>query len=267
MQDLAIFIDSFDGNADAWPTFFKVYQKFWDDCCFPRYLVTNNLGYEAKNLTVIKTGDDKNWFVMTIKGLEQVKERYVYFVLEDQLIGQKMKNEDVEEIVEGMEKEQIYYYRMTCPLNYPANQSFIRVTEDARYPISLQPAIWKKDTFLQFLKELYANGCKSPWDFERHFIEKYKNGDSTRYIEGVRYDSRHLMRYKNILIQGKWDPRVVKFYKEKGIVIDTSNRPFMSRKAVFLDGIKRNKLIRSLSNKNQTKLKKVLKKLGIDFMT
>ena len=267
MQDLAIYIDSFDGNADAWPTFFKVYQKFWNDCQYPGYLVTNNLDYEADNLTVIKTGDEKNWFVMTIKGLEQVKEKYVYFVLEDQLIGQKMNNEDIEEIVSGMEKEDIFFYRMTCPRSYPQKQSFVKVTEDARYPISLQPAIWRRETFLQFLKDLYANGCKSPWDFERHFIEKYKNGDPNKYIDGIRYDSRNLMNYKNILIQGKWDPRVVKYYKQNGIVVDTGSRPFMPRKAVFLDGIKRNKLIRSLSNKNQSKLKKLLKKLGIDFMT
>lgn len=267
MHNLAIFIDSFDGNADVWAAFFKIYNEYWKECCYPKYLVSNHLGYDEKNLNVIRTGDENNWFLMTIKGLEQVKEKYVYFVLEDQLIGQKMKNDDIDEIVAKMEKEEVFFYRMTCPKVFPNGESFIRVPEDAQYPISLQPAIWEKEIFLKYLKKLYADGCKSPWDFERYFIEKYKNGESQKFIPGIRYDSRNLMNYKNLLIQGKWDPRVVRFYKREGIQINTGNRPFMPIGAVLLNGLKRNNFIRSLNIKSQKKLKSVLKKLGIDFMT
>ena len=267
MHNVALFIDSFDGNSDVWKAFFSVYEKYWGDCCFQRYLISNEKEYKTNNLTVIKTGKEKNWFVMTIEGLEHIPEKYVFFVLEDQLIGKRIDNEVISEIVSRMEREKIFYYRMTCSNRFEKDSSFIQIPENTPYPISLQPAIWEREYLLQLLKELYADGNKTPWDFERHFIEKYRGGSSKNYIQGVRYDSRNIMNYKNILIQGKWDPRVIRFYKRQGIIINTGERPFMAINEVLLDGLKRNKLFRSLSITKQAYIKKTLKKIGIKFMT
>ncbi len=267
MERMAVFIDSFDGNSDVWDAFFAIHNALWGDCKYKRYLITNEKEYVTDNLDVIKTGSEKNWFVMTIKGLEQIGQKYVFFVLEDELIGQKINNEDIEEILDGMEKEDLFYYRMTAPAHFPTGKPFIKVPEDTPYPISLQPAIWNRAEFIRILNELYASGCRSPWDFERHFIEKYRNGQAEHIIPGIRFDSRNIMCYKNLIIQGKWDPRAVKYFYDHGIPIQTGDRPFMSKKAVLLDKLKSNKLIRSLSVKNQMRIKKVMKKLGIDFIT
>lgn len=267
MQDLAIFIDSYDGNSDVWDVFFKTYDLYWKDCCFPRFLITNEKKYDALNLTVINTGSEKNWFLMSIRGLESINNDFIFFILEDQLISKKMNNDEIKSVVSQMKQEDVYYYRMTCPNKLSNGQAFIKVPENTPYPISLQPAIWKREVFLQILKELYTAGCRSPWDFEKYFIDKYRYGDSIKTIEGIRYDSRNLMGYKNILIQGKWDPRVVAFFKKNGVVVNTGTRPFMAKKTVIFDGIKRNRIVRSLSIQSQLKIKSVLKKLGFKFMT
>lgn len=267
MCDLAIFIDSFDGNSDVWPVFFKIYDKFWKDCIFSRYLVTNNLDFDTGNLKVIKTGNEKNWFHMSIKGLEAIPNKYILFLLEDYGISRCLANEDVSSIVLRMEEDDVFYYRLTSPDNFPNKKTFLEVPESTNYPISLQPAIWKKDSFLSFLKTLYAEGLKTPWDFEKFFIDKYKDGDPSVFIEGIRYDSRDLMGYQNLIIQGKWDPRVLRRYKKLGLTIDIGSREKMSGRAVFFDGIKRNKVIRSLSDRNQLKLKRLLKRFGMRFMT
>lgn len=267
MNDLAIFIDSYDGNSDVWSTFFTLFNIFWKDCRFDRYLISNSSCYDTDNLTVISTGDERGWFHMTIKGLEAVKEEYILFLLEDYAFSKTIKNQDFDDIINRMEAEGIYYYRLTSPAKFPADKSFVRVPEATPYPISLQPAVWHRQKFLETLKELYSKGARTPWDFEKYFIDKFRGGRTDVMIVGIRYDTRNLLGYQNLIIQGKWDPRVVKFYKKKGISIVTGRREYMPTKAVFLDGIKRNKLIRLMSNKSQARIKRILKKLGIDFMT
>ena len=204
---------------------------------------------------------------MTIKGLELLKEKYIIFLLEDYFISKSISNSEILDIVHVMDQENIFYYRLTSPLTFTSGMSNVQVPENTPYPISLQPAVWNREVFLGFLKQLQANGCKTPWDFERYFIEKYKDGKKDVFIEGIRYDSRDLIGYKNGIIQGKWDPRVVRYYKNQGITIDFRERGLMPRKKVFLDGIKRNKIIRSMSYSNQKRIKNFFRKLGIKFMT
>lgn len=264
---LAVFIDSFDGMADVWPYYFQIFDRYWNQCILHRYLVTNNLEYKTANLECIRTGEDKNWFNMTYKALSYVREEYVFFMIEDDFMSEVADENELAKIVEYMDTEDIFFYRFTCPYNFPHDQGFLEVHGDVIYPISIQPAIWRRDKLLEFLLELRNNGCKSPWDFERYFIELYKDYNKNTVIPGIRYDSRKLFGFTNGIIQGKWDPRIVKFYKKRGIHIDTKTRGVMPFKKVFLDQVKRNKLIRSMSFENQIKLKKFLKKIGIDFIT
>lgn len=271
MQDiqnrLAIFVDSFDGMSDVWKYYFQIINKYWPECKLHRYLVTNELSFETKNLEVIKTGEDKNWFTMTYKALSQVKEKYIFFMIEDDYMSEPADEEKLTEIIDYMEEKDIFFYRFTCPINFPQDKGFLEVYGDVVYPISVQPAIWRVEKLKEYLLDIQSKGCKSPWDFERYFIDLYKDCDKDQIIPGIRYDSRHLFGFKNGIIQGKWDPRIVKFYAKRGVYIDTKQRGTMPFKKVILDQIKRNKLIRGMSFEKQAKLKKVLKKLGIDFIT
>lgn len=267
-EQLAILIDSYDGMSDVWKYFFQIFDRFWPDCPYRRYLITNNLDFKSVgDIRVIKTGEDKNWFTMTYKGLSEVNAKYVFFMIEDDFISKKADEHALLEIINYMDKNDIFFYRFTCPLNFPKDQGFLSVPGDVIYPISVQPAIWRKDKLLGFISELQKEGCVSPWDFERYFIKKYEGNDKNDIIPGIRYDSRRLFGFRNGIIQGKWDPRIVKMYRKLGINIDTTQRGVMPFKKVALDQIKRSKLLRSLSFKKQLKLKEFLRKLGVDFVT
>ena len=266
-DDLAIFIDSFDGNSDVWPSFFELFDCYWKNCSFKRYLICNMENYDTENLSIINTGNEYGWFPMTIKGLESIDERYIMFLLEDYAFSKMINNQDIYEIIHRMQEEEVFYYRLTSADSFPPNKCFLCVPETTPYPISLQPAIWDRRQFILILKDLYSKGAKTPWDFEKYFIEKYHNGRNDVMLQGVRYDTRNLLGYQNLIIQRKWDPRVVKYYKKQGIIIHTGSREYMSKKEVFWDGLKRNRIIRSLSPKNKNRIKMVLKKFGVKFMT
>lgn len=82
-------MSSYDGCSDIWDVFFDIWEKFWEDCHYPVYLVTNEKNYSRKNVIVLKTGKEINWFFRTIASLEQMKEKYVLFMLEDYFLSKK----------------------------------------------------------------------------------------------------------------------------------------------------------------------------------
>ena len=267
LNNLAVFTDSFDGMSDVWQYYYRIFDRYWPGCRLHRCLVTNNLSFDAENLDVIQTGDDRNWFTMTYKALAELNEKYVFFMIEDDFMSLPADETELANIIDYMEKNDIFFYKFTCPMNFPKNQGYLPVHGDVIYPISVQPSIWRRDKLMGYLSELQGKGCVSPWDFERYFIDIYKDYNKDDVIPGIRYDSRNLFGFTNGIIQGKWDPRIVKKYKKEGIVIDMGERGAMPFGKVLMDGIKRNRLLRSMSFEKQAKVKKFLKKLGMNFIT
>lgn len=264
---LSIFVDSYDGNKDLWKNLFDIFDHFWSNCPYERFLVTNNESFQRKNLMVIKTGDEIDWFTTTIIALKQINTKYVWLFLDDYYLSKKIINDDVEEILDYMDTNNVFFYRLS--LRGDLDKKVIRhqITGDFVYAINLQPVIWNREKFLYYLEKLHDKGCKSPWEFEKYFIKYFENKNSTDVIPGVIYDTRDIMGYKNAIIQGKWVRHVVIFFKKKfGIIIDTGNRSYMSYRAELFDFIKR-KGHSVFKYEMRQKIKNHLSKVGLKFMT
>lgn len=258
---IAIFIDSFDGYSDVWPVFFEIFDMFWKNCPYKKYLVTNNKEYKYKDLVSLKTGAEENWFIRTLKAIECVKEDYIIFMLEDFFISKYYNETIIDEIVDEMQQKNIYYYQLSNIVKLKQNEKFLY--HKFEYPVSLQLTIWKKSEFVRAVQESYACGSQTPWDFEKYFIEKFKN--KKECPKGIAYDTRDIMGYKNGIIQGKWYPKTINFFKNKDLYFDIGNRPVMTRRETIKY---ETKLFLStfLSTGLKNKLKKVLRKLGFKFV-
>lgn len=267
-NDLAIFIDSFDGYSDLWNDFFKVFNYYWDDCIFRKYLVTNELDFFDPQTTIIKTGKEVDWFQRTIKALESINEDYVLFMLEDYFISKKPKNEDFIEIMDCMEKENVFSYRLsvTKKIGMRKSSNYIRVSSKERYKISLQMAIWNRKKFLEILKEIQMHGGHSPWDFENYFVNKSYIEENEFFVPGILNDLRDLLGYKNGVLQGKWMRSTVSFYKKKGISLDTHKRGMMDVKSTIYYNIKKC-VARYAPTKLVPVIRYILKKFGFKFVT
>lgn len=268
MNDIAIYINSFDGYSDIWPAFFMIWDNYWNDCPYNIYLSTNMKKYNYKGLTCLQVGEEINWFERTIKSLENISEEYIIFFLEDYFISKKINSDLIEEIVQHMREEDLYYYQLTKSENMESienNKAYIKILSDKPYPISLQLVIWKRERFIKILNDLYNKGeYKSPWDFERYFYYKYKN-EELRVLQGIEQDSRDIFGYKNGVLQGKWIRSTLRFYKLRGIEIDTKGREIMSIRETFFYNIKKF-LSDNLNKKNKQVLKILMKKFGFKFM-
>lgn len=265
-RSLAVFVDSFDGYSDIWDSFFDIFNHFWKDCNYKIYLANNEKKYDKLSVNVINTGKETNWFSRTIIALENIKEDYILFMLEDYFISKPFYDEDINEILEHMQRDNLYFYKLSGTTDYALNKKFIAVKNTTNYPINLQLAIWERNEFIKILKLMREEGLKTPWDFEKYYVNKYKNDHVEKIIDGIQYDTRDLLGYKNGVLQGKWIRDTLSFYKKLGININTENRDTMS----YLESIKYNiKLFFSykLKGKYKKKVKELLKCLGFKFMS
>lgn len=259
-QELAIYVSSFDGYKDLWDNFFRLFDIYWPECSVKIYLVSNEEDYVRKNVTVLKTGLEKNWFYRTKTSLKQVTEPYILFMLEDYLISKEIQERDILEIISFMKENNIYYYRLSKSKLKEKGERIIGIPASTAYPISLQPAIWERKQFIRFLDDI--NKC-SPWDFEKYFVEKYRN-DMER-IQGVCYDNRDLLGYKNGVLRGRWIPSTLKYYRKRGIIIDTNKRSILSKQKDLKFQIS-DIVSGCFSYEVKEKIKKILKVLHIEYL-
>lgn len=229
-KKLGVYVNSFDGCADLWDSFFMLVKKFWNDCIYSIYLVNNSKEYKypGVNINIVHTGPEKNWVDRTARSLNMIDEKYVLFMLEDYFISKKVVNDDIEEILNYMEDNDVYYYQLST--GYPNDKGSIRVNAGTQreYPISLQPAIWKRKKLLDLLSEM--DGV-SPWEVESYLNLKYKS--NLMGIHGAYRDTRDLLGYKNGVLRGKWILDTIKYFKKYDINFNLGNREIMSRKDSF----------------------------------
>lgn len=266
MKDkLAVFIVSFDGYSDVWPAFFSIFDKYWSECPFKIYFVTNFKTYNYKNVINICVGEEISWFDRVRTAINQVEEEYILFMLEDYFIGQKVENTDLYEIIDYIEQKKLKYYRLIdnpyCERKFDTERPYISaIPTDNVYNINLQLSIWKKTFFIDSLNKI--NGI-TPWDFEILF-KKNMSGDALEYANCC-VDKRDIFNIKNGVIQGKWVPDTIKYFDKQGIYIDTSFRQKIGFFSMLF--LKLKIYLGHLDIEKKNKIKKLAKKIGFKFMT
>lgn len=259
---LAVYVSSFDGYSDLWDTFFDIFEKYWPDCPYKKYLTANELSYQRNDVEVLHAGPEKDWFTRTKKTLEMISEKYIIFFDEDYYISKKIDCHEINSIVAFMEKNDIYYYRLSLPsFRVSKKHKCIKVRESMNYPISMQLAIWNRKKLLDILKKIDGS---SPWEFEYYFNTCF-DWDSNKYIEGVRYDTRDLFGYKNGVLRGKWIPATVRYYKKQGIIIDTSKRGLLPL-SIIIKWYVASFFSSKLNKRSRSAIKKILKKFNIKYL-
>ena len=56
-DDVAILVVSYDGTEYLWDYLFQSFEKFWPDCPYKKYLMTNFKDYSSREVNIIKIGE------------------------------------------------------------------------------------------------------------------------------------------------------------------------------------------------------------------
>jgi hypothetical protein len=255
---LAIYVISCDNYRDVWKPFFELFDRFWPDCPYKKYLGTNNADFDHPGVTVVKAGPDTTWADNARKHLENIEEEYVLAFLEDFFLCEKVDSSEIAEafsIVKRCDADLLSLrYPMLGALFNPDEPGVYEIDPNTEYCISTSIAIWKKSKLISLLKPGY-----SAWDFE---VKNSSQANAERSMPG-RFLSldKNLFFILNGIWRRKWVPSTVRFCRSIGIKIDTSKRPRMSLSDGAWELLK--KYGRSVfSTDTRANLKRVVSKIG-----
>ena len=264
-KDFAMLVVTCDAYSDLVKTFFDLQKKFmpWFDNNI--YLVNETIVFDFDNVKQIHVGKDVNWSRKVEIALNDIKETYLLFMLEDYFIGKNVKIEHIENAIKIMHDNNLKYYKITAIPKIKKKSKYANylssIPSNVRYGVNLQAAIFSKE----FLKEIVSGVDRNAWKTETDLLKKVTK-KYERDLDGCVLDTRNIIDVHNGVIKGKYVPSTIKFFKKQGINVKNSNRKTLSNKEVFSMKMK-GFFGHFIPSKFVPKLKSVLKKFGFKFVS
>lgn len=216
---LAILVVSCDNYCDMWEPFFMNFWRFWPNCEYKIYLLSNYYKTNQKRVIPILVGDDHSWSSNLLKGLDEIEEEYVFMIIDDIFFSDFVPQENLKKVFAWIYKIKPNYLRLNPrpKPDKPYSNQFGIVSTGSLYRTATVLSIWKKTVLLDLLKS-----GESAWDFEIYGSirsDKYDNFYSTWQV---------LIPFKNCVIKGKWQRSTFKYFESHGISIHLNRRKVMT---------------------------------------
>jgi len=216
----AVLVVSCDKYSDLWNPFFKSFLKFWPDCPFDIYLLNNHNCINISRVKNISVGEDISWSDNLHKGVNKLKEDYIFLFLEDLFLIDFVETNKVLKISKWILESNANYVRINPSAVKPDkkfNELVGIVSKGTIYRTSTVLSVWKKDILLNLLK-----AGESAWDFEI-----YGSLRSDIY-DGFYATWGEYFSIINAIIKGKWQRKAIRKLNSIGIEIDLNKREIMT---------------------------------------
>ena len=217
-----------DKYEDAWEPFFILKDRYWKDCKYKTYLIT-----ETKKCKYCETINinENIWSKRVRDGLSKLKSDYVIILLEDFFIRENVDSKRIEFCMNNFPKNAACFnFEFSLDKNDLESdiEGFKIKTKESSYKCSCQAALWDRKKLIQLL----SYDC-NPWVWETS--EPIKDYDfyinSSNYIINYGYKN-----YQWFGIRGsKWCKKdVVPLFKKENIYVDFSKRGFYKEENILI---------------------------------
>ena len=224
-RSLSILVYSCCKNSDMWGIFIKLFNNYLADFLYRVILLTDKL----ENAKDIWDGFDEivvldgTWREMIYAGMNVADTEYVMLMMDDYLLCDHVKNEDVDTYIEVARKYEAANVRLheltfTVAKNFAKNRDLRYCEPGTAYSISTQVGIWNAK-----LLKTYMADYESPWDFERKGSLEIKD-----YRHPILAPKRYVFPYEEGVRKGKWMDNGVRLCRRNNISLDLSKRKQMS---------------------------------------
>lgn len=236
-QSFSLLVLSCDKYKVAWDDFFNLRDKFWPDCPYKWYLVTETATYSREGVEVINCGKEMNWTGRFKHATEVANTKYVGVFLEDYFIDSPVNTQIIENDICVMDEYNISIINVgdwwDWLINQPNRKFFkdhlIVIDNHLRSGLSAVPIIWNS----KYLLDVLGNKDCNAWEFE---IDRSNEACSEKGFKGVLLvDERKPFNTTivPVLIQGKLYPSCIKHFKKRGYLIDKKKYTVMTPKEVW----------------------------------
>jgi hypothetical protein len=237
---IAVLVISCDKYSDLWDVCTNLFNTFWPDCQYDKFISSNKLEYNKNGFTSIAVGEDLSWSLSLKKALVGLEKDYdyVFTMLEDYYFVSKIDNNFMEKLFSSFIEARGNFLRVLKVLKNRIeyyNDFFGLVENYIPYRQTCVFTLWKISTLKDILKD-----DENAWQFEKIGVKrgfKYNNFFSVY---------KNNFKVVNLVVKGKIVPNCFEVIKE--IVPDfESTRPFFSKKEILIMNI-RDSLIHAFLN-------------------
>lgn len=240
----AFLMSSCDTYEDLWHPFFECLDLMWKDIDWPVYLNTEHKQYvPRKDLsfqvnTINQKGDKPlSWSKRFMDVLEAIPEEYVFLVLDDFFLCDKVDASKMQEILRIMEEDktiasfQLYGTRIrnVNPDSYTVEENMVyELMGKEGWKTHFVPTIWRKSVLLKWLRP-----WESIWAFEGCGSKRARRWNYPEKVYVVKnppvYDYLWI-KDCSAVVNSKWlaEPELLEFFEESKIQIDWTKRGRMT---------------------------------------
>jgi hypothetical protein len=212
--DCALVIFSCDKYRDLWGPCLALHRRYWPDCPYPTFLVSETVPVEDPRVRPILGGAGLTWSEIALNALGTLPHRDVLFMIEDFFLTRPVSSAAVEAQRRSLHALGGAYLRLV-PLPRPnrrvAGHPGIGVHErGSRFRASLQAAFWDRRTLLDLLRP-----DESIWDFEREASVRSAAIAAPFYATWW-----FTLRYVNAVVAGRWTPVGRRVCRREALTVD-----------------------------------------------
>lgn len=244
MKNLAFLMSSCDVYDDLWEPFFECLDLMWKDIDIPVYLNTehkvftpkNELGFQVRTLNQ-RSKKTLSWSKRFIEALERIPEEYIFLVLDDFFVCDKVDADKMAQIVSLMEKDptiasfQLYGTRIRnrAPEAYIYEDALsYKLMGKQGWKTHFVPTIWRKSTLLKWLRP-----WETIWAFEEcgsQRARRWNYPEKVYVVESSPVYDYLWIKDCSAVINGKWlaEEELLTFFEENQIQVDWSRRGKMT---------------------------------------
>lgn len=218
MLDTAVVIISCKRFEQVWDPFFILFKRYWPDCPFKIYFITDFGKPDYDFINVIEVGRDLKFSSNLIHGLNNIVEKFIVFFQEDYLFLDNFNTPKILELVQIIkDNPEVGCLRLApCPgptanSNYSPDLGIVQFGDE--YRTSAQTAIWDKQVLLSLLKE-----NETGWDFE--IRGTFRSNFLNKIFLSVLRGQSPVPYYITAVTKGKWEQGALDLLKRENISTD-----------------------------------------------
>jgi len=200
--------------SQAWDPFFTLFKKYWSDCPFKVYMVTDFGTYDDELVNNITIGKDLGFSRNLLYALDEIPDEHIIYFQEDYFFSNCFDTPRIEHYVDHAEKHNIACLRLApCPgptKPWKYDESLGVLEKGASYRISTQTAIWDKS----FLKSTLVPG-ETGGNFE--MLGTTRRAKSSRRLLSVWRGQTPTPYYITGIVRGVWQLGALKLLRTNGI--------------------------------------------------
>jgi hypothetical protein len=240
-MSISVVVCGMDPRSQLWPPFKHGFDKYWPDCPWTKYFITNRLE-GPEGFRTIRTGKEFSWADKTITALELIDSELLLWMMEDFWLPGPVQTKVLVEFYELMLKHKnIDHIRLMPPSGIDGivipDKECREVSEfdnrlwhfkrDASYRVSVTASFWRKDSLLSYIKD-----GMDPWMFENEGSVASYNSPNLYlclvdpYVFPIPHYTNPYQQQKNEMVsKGIWNKSAVEYIKREGLTMDFSTHP------------------------------------------